>query len=112
MAVWTQIPQCVETQLLWTDTHTHTHTHTHTPKTNGELRHSNSNDVIAIILCSVRVATDGELGALARQVGEQVGGGGQAGQGHAGLVGLGQLVETLEGQQTPLGLGATHEPDQ
>ena len=58
------------------------------------------------------MATDGELGALAGQVGEQVGGGGQAGQGHAWLVRLRELVKTLGGQQAPLSLRATQESHQ
>lgn len=55
------------------------------------------------------MGTYGELGALARQVGEQVGGGRQTGCGHISVGRVRQLMKTPDSLETALSIGASEE---
>lgn len=57
------------------------------------------------------MGTNGELGALSRQIGEQVGGGRQTGWGHVGVRRVRQLVKTANSLQTALSISAGEETD-
>lgn len=57
-------------------------------------------------------AAHSELGALTRQIGEQVGGGRQTGWCHAGVGGVRQLVKTSDSLQAARSVGASEETNQ
>lgn len=57
------------------------------------------------------MGTNSELGALSRQIGEQVGGGRQTGWGHVGVRRVRQLVKTANSLQTALSISAGEETD-
>lgn len=75
-------PVCRDTAPVYTPTYTHTES-----QISCLGLHGNVTD------CLIGVGTNSELAALARQVGEQVRGGGQTGWGHTGVRRVRQLME-------------------
>lgn len=62
--------------------------------------------------CLGGVGTNSELGALARQVGEQVRGGGQTGWSHTGVRRVRQLMEAASGMKAALSVRAGEQTNQ